>query len=116
MHLITRRFRRPRAPKCPDQLTRAQDAREALRYPRRLQPMRRHQVASDTRLSTCRAIVANARSTVKQQTARAHWWIAANSSLERIGFQLAVWGDFRLPPGGDIAGYRLWFIRRAAAI
>lgn len=79
------------------------DAREALRFLEDCQA-RRHQAAPDTDFEMSR-VVAGALD-IKQKLRSCI--DRREILLERTGL-LAKWGDFGLPPGDDIAGYRLWF-------
>jgi len=79
------------------------DARDALRFLEDCQT-RRHQVAPETRFDMPR-IVARALDNKRNLRERVD---RREFLLQRMGL-LGKWGDFRLPPGGDIAGYRLWF-------
>lgn len=79
------------------------DARDALRFLEDCHA-RRHQVAPETDFDMSN-IVARAldnKQNLRERIDRREFL------LQRTGL-LAKWGDFRLPPGGDIAGYRLWF-------
>ncbi|MGI9344092.1 MAG: V-type ATP synthase subunit I [Gammaproteobacteria bacterium] len=79
------------------------DARDALRFLEDCQT-RRHQVPPETHFDMSR-VVARAldiKQNLRERVDRREFL------LQRTGL-LGKWGDFRLPPGGDIAGYRLWF-------
>jgi V/A-type H+-transporting ATPase subunit I len=79
------------------------DARDALRFLDDCQT-RRHQVSPETDFDMPR-VVADALDIKRNLRTR----IERREFLsERIGL-LTKWGDFRLQPGGGIAGYRLWF-------
>ncbi|MFW2404715.1 MAG: V-type ATP synthase subunit I [Gammaproteobacteria bacterium] len=81
----------------------AQITREALRYLEDCST-RRHQAASSNRFDMSR-VVNSALDIKRNLRIRTH---RREFLLERIE-HLSRWGDFRLPPDGDIAGYRLWF-------
>lgn len=79
------------------------DAREALRFLEDC-PTRRHQawktVSFD--MGTVVARTLEVKRVLRRLEDRREFLI------HRIGF-LSKWGNFQLPPGDDIAGYRLWF-------
>lgn len=100
VHLIVSRPRRKRKEPAKDE---GADAREALRFLEDCQT-RRHQ-AWQTVAFDMSSIVARTLA-VKRELRELE--DRREFLLDRIGF-LSKWGNFQLPPGEDIAGYRLWF-------
>jgi len=79
------------------------DARDALRFLEDCQA-RRHQVAPETAFDLSQVVqrALEIKRTLRERVDRRDFL------LLRTGL-LAKWGNFRLPPGNDIEGYRLWF-------
>ena len=79
------------------------DARDALRFLEDCQAQR-HQVAPDTTFDMSQVVqrALEIKRTLRERLDRRDFL------LLRTGL-LAKWGNFRLPPGNDIEGYRLWF-------